>query len=114
MGFFSLTRAELIYSLDRWHPAVPLAIPHKSVADDEYRGMLIPAGSTVMANARLVPHTLARQLLIHIPLLSARAMTLDESKFSDPQQFIPERFLPKPEGRGEVMLNSLAYGWGSR
>ena len=35
----------------RWHPAVPIGIPHLTTADDVYRGMFIPKGSTVIANA---------------------------------------------------------------
>ena len=38
--------------LARWHPAIPLAIPHYATADDEYQGMRIPAGATVLANLR--------------------------------------------------------------
>jgi cytochrome P450 len=34
----------------RWHPIVPL-IPHKVTVDDEYKGMRIPKGSVVVANA---------------------------------------------------------------
>ena len=41
-------------------------------------------------------------------------MTLDERRFSDPHSFIPERFLPNPEGRGEVLPDSLVFGWGRR
>ena len=41
-------------------------------------------------------------------------MTWDETKFSDPQMFIPERFLPKPEGRGEVLSENIIFGWGRR
>lgn len=41
-------------------------------------------------------------------------MTLDETKFSDPLSFIPERFLPKPDGRGEVFSESIIFGWGRR
>jgi len=34
----------------RWHPAAPLGVPHSNIRDDEYRGMLIAKGSTVMPN----------------------------------------------------------------
>ena len=41
-------------------------------------------------------------------------MTWDESKFHDPQRYIPERFLPKPEGAGEECNMSTVFGWGRR
>lgn len=34
----------------RWQSVVPLGIPHRSLADDEYKGYFIPAGSAVIAN----------------------------------------------------------------
>jgi cytochrome P450 len=34
----------------RWRPIVPLGIPHRSIVDDEYRGMFIPKGSLVIGN----------------------------------------------------------------
>ena len=34
----------------RWQSVVPLGVPHRSLADDEYKGYYIPAGSTVIAN----------------------------------------------------------------
>lgn len=35
----------------RWHPVLPLGIPHGSVAEDEYKGMRIPKGTAVVPNA---------------------------------------------------------------
>lgn len=35
----------------RTHPVVPIGIPHKATAEDEYNGMHIPGGSIVIANA---------------------------------------------------------------
>ena len=32
----------------RWVPVLPLATPHRVVADDEYEGYLIPSGATVI------------------------------------------------------------------
>ena len=44
----------------RWHPAVLPSVPHKTMAEDEYRGMYIPKGAMVIANTRYVvrPHIL--------------------------------------------------------
>lgn len=36
----------------RWQPVLPVGVPHKSAADDEYRGYFIPNGTIIMANQR--------------------------------------------------------------
>ena len=36
----------------RWHPPLPIAVPHYAAVEDEYKGMRIPAGAAVIANAR--------------------------------------------------------------
>ncbi|KAK7002188.1 O-methylsterigmatocystin oxidoreductase [Favolaschia claudopus] len=77
----------------RWHPPTELGVPHRLVEDDVYKGMFIPKGTTVFPNIR--------------------AMSLDESVYSSPEVFYPERFLPKPMGRGEPAFASL-YGFGRR
>ncbi|KAF8074603.1 cytochrome P450 [Lyophyllum atratum] len=65
----------------RWNNALPAGVPHSALEDDIYNGMLIPKGSTIIANTR--------------------SMTLDESVYKDPSTFDPTRFLPAPAGRGE-------------
>ncbi|GJE86829.1 cytochrome P450 [Phanerochaete sordida] len=78
----------------RWKPIVPLGMPHKLREDHTYRGMFIPGGTTVITNTT--------------------AMCLDERKFHDAHLFKPERFLPKPDGAGEVLPANVVYGWGRR
>jgi cytochrome P450 len=34
----------------RWHPVVPLGVPHRVTQDDVYNGYFIPAGSFVFGN----------------------------------------------------------------
>ena len=34
----------------RWHSALPLGVPHATVADDEFRGYFIPAGTMLIPN----------------------------------------------------------------
>ncbi|KAF7342919.1 O-methylsterigmatocystin oxidoreductase [Mycena sanguinolenta] len=77
-----------------WIPAIPLGVPHCAREDDMYCGMLIPKGSLVFANIR--------------------AMGLDESVYSDPTSFRPERFLPRPAGAGEPRFSNIAFGFGRR
>ena len=44
--------------LIRWHPILPLAIPHRAIEEDEYKGMRIPEGSIMLPNAWLVTSNL--------------------------------------------------------
>ncbi|KAF7320601.1 Cytochrome P450 [Mycena chlorophos] len=77
----------------RWFPVVPLGVPHRSIQDDVYRGMFIPKGSIVFSNIR--------------------GISLDESVYHKPYEFIPERFLASPEGPGEPKFTD-AFGFGRR
>ncbi|KAJ3562159.1 hypothetical protein NP233_g9752 [Leucocoprinus birnbaumii] len=83
----------LLQETHRWHPTVPLGVPHYTMEDDIYDGMFIPKGSIVIANAR--------------------GMSLDESVYHEPSTFSPERFLPKPEGQGEPYFAG-PFGFGRR
>lgn len=40
----------LVKELLRWHPSVPMGVPHATISDDEYNGYFIPGGSTVLVN----------------------------------------------------------------
>ncbi|EEB95276.1 hypothetical protein MPER_05777, partial [Moniliophthora perniciosa FA553] len=73
----------------RWHPVVPLGVPHRSLADDMYKGMLIPKGTILLPN-------------IH-------GMSRDKNVYSNPEVFDPTRFLPAPEGKGEPHFAAV---WG--
>ncbi|KAI5921147.1 cytochrome p450 monooxygenase [Camillea tinctor] len=53
-------------------PLNPLVIPHRSLRDDVYRGMFIPAGTTVFANAA--------------------AMAVDPATYRNPHVFDPDRY----------------------
>ncbi|KAG6833264.1 hypothetical protein H0H87_009439 [Tephrocybe sp. NHM501043] len=77
----------------RWNHAAPNGVPHKTLEDDIYNGMLIPKGSTVVANIR--------------------GITLDATVYKDATVFDPTRFMPAPEGRGEPYTSAL-FGFGRR
>lgn len=49
----------LVQETMRWNPVLPLGVPHRAVAADEYRGWRVPAGATVLANAKCAPAPLA-------------------------------------------------------
>lgn len=78
----------------RWCPVSPVGVPHRSLKDDVYKGMFIPQGSFVYANAR--------------------AMTHDERFYHEPEAFNPDRYTSKEEGgRGEP-LPIGQFGFGRR
>ncbi|KAJ7822933.1 cytochrome P450 [Mycena leptocephala] len=95
----------------RWNPGLPLGVPHCVMQDDVYRGMFIPKGSMVFANIR---HDTFRTFGWELMLNFTRGMSLDETVYSDPTSFSPERFLPKPAGNGEPYFNNVAFGFGRR
>ena len=40
----------LLTEVLRWHPVAPIALPHRSINDDDYSGYHIPAGTIVVAS----------------------------------------------------------------
>ncbi|KAF9459517.1 cytochrome P450 [Collybia nuda] len=90
----SLPFVECIYQESlRWNSAVPLGVAHRVLEDDVYEGMFIPKGALIIPNAR--------------------AMTLDENIYTNPSEFNPTRYLPKPDGNNEPYPNGL-FGFGRR
>ncbi|KAL4263127.1 cytochrome P450 family protein [Pleurotus pulmonarius] len=83
----------IVHEVMRWHPVVPLALPHRSVQDDVYRGMFIPKGAIVLPNVT--------------------GMSLDEKVYKNPTLFNPSRFLPQLDGQGEPRFDA-AFGFGRR
>ncbi|KAG1837799.1 cytochrome P450 [Suillus subalutaceus] len=57
----------------RWHPILPLGVPHATSSDDTYNGFFIPKGTTVMCNVW--------------------AISRDEKRYPDASRFMPERFI---------------------
>jgi cytochrome P450 len=41
-------------------------------------------------------------------------MSLDENVYSNPTSFDPERYLPKPAGKGEPKFSNVSFGFGRR
>ncbi|KAJ8079586.1 hypothetical protein PM082_011173 [Marasmius tenuissimus] len=50
--------AAIVKETLRWQPVLPLGIPHRSDAEDVYRGYRIPAGSIVLSNICNEDHSL--------------------------------------------------------
>ncbi|KAF9043017.1 putative monooxygenase [Panaeolus papilionaceus] len=76
----------------RWAPAGPLSVPHAPKQDDEYDGMLIPKGSMVIPNVWKMLH--------------------DPEDYTNPMDFIPERF----QGLDTEMdkIKNVSFGFGRR
>jgi cytochrome P450 len=84
----------VIEETTRCVPLSPLGVPHASLKEDTYKGMLIPKGSVVYANAQ--------------------AMTHDPSVYSDPDAFNPDRYVPKDQGGLGEPLPEGPFGFGRR
>ncbi|KIP07825.1 hypothetical protein PHLGIDRAFT_29862 [Phlebiopsis gigantea 11061_1 CR5-6] len=87
----------------RWHPVMPLNVPHRLSEDDVYDGYYIPEGSFVIANTWALLH--------------------DPDVYTEPESFIPERFLTQHETANGQMLvinpdirdpMEAAFGFGRR
>ncbi|GJE96464.1 cytochrome P450 [Phanerochaete sordida] len=87
--------ASIVKELLRWRPIGPVAVPHRSTADDWYEGYFIPEGSLVIGNVWAILH--------------------DEERYPDPEAFKPERFLTA-EGTLDPSVPdpSQAFGFGRR
>lgn len=77
----------------RWHPAVPLSIPHAATNNDVYNGYFIPQGATIITNTW--------------------AITRNEAKYPNPEEFKPERFFGA-DGKLNDDTVSFAFGAGRR
>ncbi|KAF7346377.1 O-methylsterigmatocystin oxidoreductase [Mycena sanguinolenta] len=90
----SLPYVEALYrEVMRWRPALPLGVAHASSEDDIYRSYFIPKGATVLSNIW--------------------AMTRDESIYSEPERFNPDRFFT-PDGKLNDDNTILTFGFGRR
>ncbi|KAG9317977.1 cytochrome P450 [Chiua virens] len=78
----------------RWRPVVPLGVWHATSDSDVYNGQYIPKGATVVANVW--------------------AMSRDESRFPNAEEFIPERFLDDDYTLNEVNPMDFIFGFGRR
>ncbi|KAH7923206.1 cytochrome P450 [Leucogyrophana mollusca] len=77
----------------RWHPVLPLGVPHAATDSDVFEGYFIPRGATILPNAW--------------------AMSRNEEKYPGPEEFRPERFL-SPDGELNDDTVSFAFGFGRR
>ncbi|KAF9219295.1 cytochrome P450 [Gyrodon lividus] len=80
----------------RWNPVAPLGLPHMVTKDDVYNGYFIPAGTTIIGNTWTILH--------------------DERNYSQPMDFMPERFLNPDSTENEEILDpaTATFGYGRR
>ncbi|KAJ7040944.1 cytochrome P450 [Mycena alexandri] len=89
----------MILETHRFRPVTPLGIPHATLAAEEYRGYVIPKGSTIFINAWGIFH--------------------DPDLYDDPENFIPDRYLLSPNGTkpgadGSDLRPNFVFGAGRR
>jgi len=77
----------------RWHPILPLSVPHATTDHDVYDGYYIPKGATVMPNVWAIAH--------------------DETRYPKPFDFVPERFLDAEGNLNEDNVG-FTFGFGRR
>ncbi|KAF5353990.1 hypothetical protein D9756_007074 [Leucocoprinus leucothites] len=79
----------------RWHPVLPMGVPHMATDNDEYNGWFIPKGTIVIGSAWALLH--------------------DSGAYEDPHSFKPERFLKDGKLDPNVRDPSVAaFGYGRR
>ncbi|KAF9235573.1 cytochrome P450 [Melanogaster broomeanus] len=78
----------------RFNPPVPLSVPHAAINDDVYGEFHIPKGGIIVANLW--------------------SMTHNESKYPNPQEFIPERFLNDDGTLKPADVENIVFGFGRR
>ncbi|XP_059827251.1 steroid 21-hydroxylase [Hypanus sabinus] len=77
----------------RLRPVVPLSLPHQTTSNSSVAGYFIPSGTHVITN-----------------LFESN---YDESKWSEPTHFRPDRFLDVPEAE-KAIQNVISFGMGPR
>lgn len=99
----------------RWQPVTPIGAPHRSTADDEYRGHFIPKGTLVIANQWYVIVQLPQHSSFSIASPFHRAILHDPKTYPDPDKFNPDRFMQDEQLNPLVKdPKTVAFGFGRR
>ena len=102
----------------RWHPVLPLGIPHRTVADDELEGYFVPKGTVVLCNVWCVAVSWSMLLGVRAQRSAAglrRACMRDPTAYEDPEEFRPERFIR--DGKLDPSVrdpSAFVFGFGRR
>ncbi|KAF8995024.1 cytochrome P450 [Cyathus striatus] len=85
----------VILEVLRWHPAVPMGVPHFLIQDDIYKGYRMPKQSMVVANTWAMAH--------------------DETDYPAPYNFNPDRFMKNGQIDPDVRdPRTFSFGFGRR
>ena len=99
----------------RWHPAGPINVPHRVVADDEYNGYLIPGGALVFVNIWCVHGFAQNRVYTDCLTPFRRSILRDPEVYTQPDDFV-HRFLDS-DGNLDVRGRDPAdvvFGFGRR
>ncbi|KIJ08220.1 hypothetical protein PAXINDRAFT_120485 [Paxillus involutus ATCC 200175] len=80
----------------RWQPVIPLGVPHATSGSDIYKGFYIPKGMSCVCTMIL------------------SAMTRDEARYPNAEQFTPERFLTPAGTLTDDNPAEYSFGFGRR
>lgn len=88
---------------------IGVALPHKSIDADEYKGYYIPPGTTIIPNAWYDYFCKIR----HFSPFN-RAVLHDPVVYPDPSAFNPDRFLSTPGKTRPPHPGNYSFGFGRR
>ncbi|KAG9315905.1 cytochrome P450 [Chiua virens] len=101
----------LIREVLRYRPIAPLSVPHASVNDDIYEGYHIPKG---IVHSSFITEHRSKEFPGAIILPNVWAMSRNEAKYPDANNFIPERFLNEDGSLKPSDTDGIAFGFGRR
>ncbi|KZT69861.1 cytochrome P450 [Daedalea quercina L-15889] len=78
----------------RWQPVAPLGMPHRLSQDDVHGSYVFRKGTVVLTNIWKMLH--------------------DPERYSRPEHFDPDRFIPKEGSEPETDPRQMAFGFGRR
>lgn len=86
-------------------------LPHCLTQDDVHAGYFLPKGTVVITN---IWYALAVSLLSVADRLSNRSMLRDPRRYTRPENFNPDRFVPYEGVEPEYDPRQIVFGFGRR
>lgn len=109
-GLFTLLSH--LHHLTAAHIAPRTGVPHRLMEDDNYNGYYLPKGSICFPNLWCVTMIITYTCFGFISRY--RGMLHDPETYSNPREFIPERFLGVSGNKPELNPRVIAFGFGRR